>query len=103
MTTQKLYGTSMLFDNDTGMVQHGELAIMTDGNGRAEIQVSNPETGDMERISDDSNLVNEIVGAIRRVHDAVDIQARCSECEGIGEVRGETGSGENAPSVRHTT
>lgn len=77
MITQKLFGSSMLVDSVTGMMQHGEIAIMFNSAGRSEIQVRNPETGDMEAIEtgdQDSELIEHLVQAIRRVHAAIDLQ-----------------------------
>lgn len=77
MSTQKLFGQSTLADNETpGVLHHGEIALMTDGDGRSEVHITNTETGDVEILSfsgDQSKPVAQMIEAIRSVHMAVDL------------------------------
>lgn len=71
-----------------GVILHGEIALMTDGQGRSEIQVRNNETGSMERLVFTTGTmwipVWHLIQAIRDTHGQVDVidgsQGACGDC-----------------------
>lgn len=92
MGTEKLFGQSMLMDGASGVVLQGEIALMSDGEGRSEIHVRNEGTGMLEKLVFKTGStwipVLHLIQVIRDIHDEHDIGVRvigsgggeCTEC-----------------------
>lgn len=109
MVTEKMFGQSMLMDGDTRVILRGEIALITDGHGRSEIQVRNDETGMMERLVFTTGAlwipVMQLIQAIRDTHTPVDLHVGvidgsggvCATCGGAGQAQDTEGNWRQCP------
>lgn len=105
MATEMLSGSSLLQNENTGVVLRGEIRLWSDGKGRSEIHVANDVTGIAEHLVFQSGQtwipVLQLIQAIQDTHIEVDLgvpviidgnNGVCASCDGLGECTDEDGN-----------